>query len=62
MRVLDANVGQSELGIFTKQRGMLTNDFFVNLLDMTTKWDRHRRRPHLRFELPAPGHRGSLCM
>ena len=38
LRVLDANVGQSELGIFTKQRGTLTNDFFVNLLDMSTKW------------------------
>jgi catalase-peroxidase len=39
LRVLDANVGQSELGVFTKQRGMLTNDFFVNLLDMATKWE-----------------------
>jgi catalase-peroxidase len=38
LRVLDANVGQSELGVFTKQRGTLTNDFFVNLLDMSTTW------------------------
>jgi len=38
MRVLNANVGQSELGVFTKQSEMLTNDFFVNLLDMNTKW------------------------
>ena len=38
MRVLNANVGQSELGVFTKRPEMLTNDFFVNLLDMNTKW------------------------
>ena len=38
MRVLNANVGQSDLGIFTTQLGTLTNDFFVNLLDMNTKW------------------------
>ncbi len=38
MRVLGANVGQSELGVFTKRPGTLTNEFFVNLLDMNTKW------------------------
>ena len=38
MRVLNANVGQSELGIFTKRPERLTNDFFVNLLDMNTEW------------------------
>jgi catalase-peroxidase len=38
MRVLNANVGQSGLGVFTKQPGTLTNDFFVNLLDMHTEW------------------------
>ena len=38
LRVLNANVGQSELGVFTKRPGTLTNDFFVNLLDMNTKW------------------------
>ena len=38
MRVLNANVGQSELGVLTKRPEMLTNDFFVNLLDMNTKW------------------------
>jgi catalase-peroxidase len=38
MRALDANVGQSEHGVFTKQPGALTNDFFVNLLDMNTEW------------------------
>ena len=37
-RVLNANVGQSELGVFTKRPGRLTNDFFVNLLDMNTEW------------------------
>ena len=38
MRALNANVGQSELGVFTRRPGTLTNDFFVNLLDMGTKW------------------------
>jgi len=40
LRVLGANVGQSELGVFTKRPGTLSNDFFVNLLDLTTKWQR----------------------
>ncbi|HEY5765556.1 MAG TPA: catalase/peroxidase HPI, partial [Candidatus Deferrimicrobiaceae bacterium] len=38
MRVLDANVGKSRHGVFTKRPGTLTNDFFVNLLDMGTEW------------------------
>jgi len=38
MRVLNANVGQSELGVFTVRPETLTNDFFVNLLDMATEW------------------------
>src|SRR4029453_231941 len=38
LRVLGANAGQSVLGVFTKQPGTLTNDFFVNLLDMGTYW------------------------
>ncbi len=38
MRALNANFGQSKHGVFTKRPGMLTNDFFVNLLDMKTKW------------------------
>jgi len=38
MRVLNANFGQSQHGVFTKRPGMLTNDFFVNLLDMSTTW------------------------
>ena len=38
MRVLNANSGQSGHGVFTKRPGTLTNDFFVNLLDMNTEW------------------------
>jgi catalase-peroxidase len=38
LRVLGANVGQSQHGVFTKRPGTLTNDFFVNLLDMDTIW------------------------
>ncbi len=40
MRVLNANVGQSRHGVFTKRPETLTNDFFVNLLDMNTKWQK----------------------
>jgi len=38
LRVLGANHGQSKHGVFTNQPGVLTNDFFLNLLDMATKW------------------------
>ncbi len=38
LRVLNANVGQSALGVFTARPETLTNDFFVNLLDMRTTW------------------------
>jgi len=38
MRVLNANFGQSQHGVFTKRSETLTNDFFVNLLDMSTTW------------------------
>ncbi len=38
MRVLGANAGKSKHGVFTKKTGTLTNDFFVNLLDMRTEW------------------------
>jgi len=38
MRVLNANFGQSQHGVFTKRPEVLTNDFFVNLLDMSTMW------------------------
>lgn len=38
LRVLGANVGQSPHGVFTSRPGTLSNDFFVNLLDMGTQW------------------------
>jgi catalase-peroxidase len=38
LRVLGANAGDSKHGVLTKQPGKLTNDFFVNLLDMSTEW------------------------
>ena len=38
LRVLGANFGDSKHGVFTKTPGMLTNDFFVNLLDMNIQW------------------------
>jgi catalase-peroxidase len=40
MRALDANSGQSEYGVFTDRPGTLSNDFFVNLLDMSTQWSK----------------------
>jgi len=40
LRALDANVGQTKHGVFTKRPGTLSNDFFVNLLDMGTAWKR----------------------
>jgi catalase-peroxidase len=40
MRALNANFGHSEHGVFTKRPETLTNDFFVNLLDMNTKWQK----------------------
>jgi catalase-peroxidase len=38
MRALNANAGQSKHGVFTSRPGTLTNDFFVNLLDLGTEW------------------------
>jgi catalase-peroxidase len=38
LRVLGANAGGSKLGVFTKEPGKLSNDFFLNLLDMNTEW------------------------
>jgi catalase-peroxidase len=38
MRVLGTNLGGSKQGVFTRRPGTLTNDFFVNLLDMGTEW------------------------
>jgi len=40
MRALNANVDQAPHGVFTKRPGTLSNDFFVNLLDMRTKWEK----------------------
>ncbi len=45
MRALNANFGRSELGVFTRRPETLTNDFFVNLLDMDTEW-----QPSVAFE------------
>ena len=39
LRVLGVNAGQSRHGVFTQKPGVLTNDFFVNLLDMRTEWN-----------------------
>jgi catalase-peroxidase len=38
IRALNANHGQSKHGVFTNRPGTLTNDFFVNLLDISTQW------------------------
>jgi catalase-peroxidase len=46
LRVLNANVGQSQLGVFTTRSGSLTNDFFVNLLDMNTEWRKSPQCEH----------------
>jgi catalase-peroxidase len=40
LRALNANFGKSQSGVFTKRPETLTNDFFVNLLDMRTKWQK----------------------
>jgi catalase-peroxidase len=47
LRVLNANYGQSALGVFTQRPGSLTNDFFVNLLDMGTEWRKSSPDEHL---------------
>jgi catalase-peroxidase len=43
LRVLGANFAQTQHGVFTKRPGALTNDFFVNLLDMGTKWQKSEK-------------------
>jgi catalase-peroxidase len=43
MRALNANAGQAAHGVFTDRPGTLSNDFFVNLLDMSTKWSKSSR-------------------
>jgi catalase-peroxidase len=47
MRVLDANTGGAKHGVFTKRPGTLSNDFFVNLLDMSTAWKRSAGDPNV---------------
>jgi catalase-peroxidase len=47
MRVLNANFGQSALGVFTLRPGTLTNDYFVNLLDMGTEWRKSSQGGHV---------------
>ena len=47
LRVLGANTAHSEIGVFTTRPGILTNDFFVNLLDMNTTWQATPGNPEL---------------
>jgi catalase-peroxidase len=47
MRALNANFGQSKHGVLTDRPGTLTNDFFVNLLDMRTEWQSSTSAPHV---------------
>ena len=47
MRVLNANVGESKLGVFTGRPETLTNDFFVNLLDLGTEWTKAKDGEHV---------------
>ena len=47
LRVLNANVGQSDRGVFTKRPERLTSDFFVNLLDMNTTWQASSASEHV---------------
>jgi catalase-peroxidase len=67
MRVLNANFGQSRHGVFTRRPETLTNDFFVNLLDMSTTWkatsedkDAFEGRDHATGELKWTGTRVDL--
>lgn len=46
MRALNANTGQSALGVFTDRPEILTNDFFINLLDMNIKWEKSNKCEH----------------
>jgi len=47
LRVLNANTGQSQLGVFTSRPETLSNDFFVNLLDMGIKWKKSSKDEHV---------------
>ena len=57
LRVLGANTGGSRHGVFTNQPETLTNDFFVNLLDMSTEWQPPNADRRLRG--PGPQDQGS---
>jgi catalase-peroxidase len=46
LRALNANFGQSKLGVLTERSGALTNDFFVNLLDMNLEWKQSAKAEH----------------
>jgi catalase-peroxidase len=56
LRVLGANFGNSQHGVFTKRPGTLTNDFFVNLLDMGTEWKPVSEERGVRGQRPGDGH------
>lgn len=45
MRALNANEGQNSYGVLTSRPGQLSNDFFVNLLDMSTQWKKSSKKP-----------------
>ena len=47
LRALDANTGGVKHGVFTAKPGVLTNDFFVNLLDMATRWEKSAKQAGL---------------
>ena len=47
LRALDANYGSTKHGVFTKKPGVLSNDYFVNLLDMSTAWKRSAADPNV---------------
>ena len=47
MRALNANHGQTNAGVLTDRPGQLTNDFFVNLLNMGVEWKQHSQCPHV---------------
>jgi catalase-peroxidase len=54
LRVLGANFGHSQLGVFTKRPESLTNDFFVNLLDMNTEWRKSSKSEQVYEGLDIP--------
>ena len=58
LRVLGANAGKSKHGVLTDKPGTLTNDFFVNLLDMSTQWHADQGR-HVRGRVTARPTRSS---